>query len=430
MPFFEEGRGVDKDNRTEPKDFEDDFFEGRTKPALGSGVRFPVRTKITGPAEYRYHGVGVKVEETEEAGRRTVVWQTDEPVNFFNVVAGRWEVWEGDGVAIYHHPKHTYNIAEMGETLEAARKKYSEWFYPYPWKELRINEFPGLASYAQGFPTNITFSESIGFLTRSTKEADAVFLVTAHETAHQWWGNILMPGHGPGGNILAEGMANFSAILLFEELKGSAGRIEFCKRIEEKYGDQRRVDSEKPLVWIDGSKEGDDTTTYDKGGWVFWMLHNLMGKEASLAGIQNFIGSYRASLDFPVLQDYVRVLREAAPDPEAFDAFVKQWFFEVVVPEYRIAESSKQEQPSGGWVVKATLKNAGSGSMPVEIAASRGTRFNEEKGAYEDVRLVVELGAGESREIELLCGFEPERVVVDPDALVLMLERDAAVATL
>ena len=53
----------------------------------------------------------------------------------------------------------------MRECLDAARRYYSEWFYPYPWRELKLSEFPNLATYAQGFPTNITFSEGIGFLT-------------------------------------------------------------------------------------------------------------------------------------------------------------------------------------------------------------------------------------------------------------------------
>ena len=84
---------------------------------------------------------------------------------------------------------------------------------PFPWEELRVTEFPYYAGYAQGFPTNISFSEEIGFLTESVDHANAAFFVTAHESAHQWWGNILMPGDGPGGNLLSEGTANFSTIL-------------------------------------------------------------------------------------------------------------------------------------------------------------------------------------------------------------------------
>lgn len=35
-------------------------------------------------------------------------------------------------------------------------------------------------------------------------------------------------------------------------------------------------------------------------------------------------------------------------------------------------------------------------------------------------------GAGEKRQVEIVGGFEPERVVVDPDVLVLQLRRRGA----
>ena len=103
---------------------------------------------------------------------------------------------------------------------------------PIPGASSSSPSSPRSATYAQGFPTNITFSEGIGFLTKSDPQAKLAFLVTAHEAAHQWWGNLLVPGKGPGGNILSEGMAHFSTILLIEQVHGLRERIEFCKRIE------------------------------------------------------------------------------------------------------------------------------------------------------------------------------------------------------
>jgi hypothetical protein len=384
------------------------------------------------------HSVGVKVGETVENGRKTVQWETDHPVNFFNVVAARnWAVRKGEGTEIYYHPKHAYNIEEMGEALDASRKYFSEWFYPYPWKELRLNEFPGIDFYAQGFPANITFSEGIGFLTRSSPKAKAAFLVTAHEAAHQWWGNILLPGEGPGGNILSEGMAHYSTILLMNQVKGDAARIEFCKRIEERYGDRRQVDSEKALVWIDGTKAGDETTTYDKGGWVFWMLHNLMGEEASRAGVRDFIGQYAVNVDHPVMQDYLRVMKSHAPDSAAFADFEKQWFFEVVAPEYKFSDA-KKESAGTAWTVRCKVKNHGTGKAAIDVAAVKGERFEKQsdeearKGPpavtadWREARKSIVIGAGEEMDVEIPCDFEPDKVLVDPDAMVLQLNRKSA----
>lgn len=432
--YVEEVGRKEGENDYEPKDYPDDFYVGRTDALFVSGRPYPTRISITGPREYTFNSVGTQVSETEKDGQRTVVWKSDYPVRLFNVVGGRWDVRRGQGTALYYHPGHPYNIGEMSATLDAARRYYSEWFHPFPWRELKLSEFPNLATYAQGFPTDITFSEGIGFLTKSDEKTDAVFMVTAHEAAHQWWGNLLTPGKGPGANLLSEGMSHYSTALLFDQVKGPNARMEFMKRIEEQYGDRRRADAERPLVKIDGSREGDTTVTYDKGGWVFWMMDRHLGHERMLAGLRKFIADWGNGPDYPVLQDLTAALRPFAADPAAYDAFVKQWFHQVVVPEYRLSDARLAGGGGGApWKVAVKVKNAGKGRMPVEVAAVSGERFTDKgkpRPGYNDARRTVVLGAGEERTVEIDCFFRPERIVVDPDVKVLQLRRKAAVARL
>lgn len=423
--------GVDKENRYEPRIYPDDYYKGLTKPALGTGRPFTTRIRITAPAAYTLNSVGTRAADSVASGMRTTVWVSDEPVRFFNVIAGKWSVKRTSGAALFYHAGHSYNVEEISEALAEARHWYSEWFYPYPWKDLKISEFPALAFYAQGFPTDISFSEGIGFLTKSEPKTSLAFMVAAHETAHQWWGNILTPGEGPGGDILSEGMAHFSTILLMEQAKGERGRIEFCKRIEERYGDNRQVDSERPLVKIDGSRTGDQTVAYDKGGWVFWMLLNRVGRDADLAGLHAFIRDWKDGPDYPLLQDFIATMRPFAPDTSSYDDFVRQWFYSVVVPEYRMSAARREmAEPDSGWVAILHVKNIGTGKMPVEIAAQKGERFEKDGKAsqgYADARETVTLGAGEESEVRIRCPFEPERITVDPDARVLQLRRKNAI---
>ena len=444
VPGYLPGIGVDEDNSAEPREYPDDFHEGETEPLFGwGGGPFAVRTRITTPEAFTANGVGQLVSSEVAAGRRTVVWETDHPVTLFNVIAGKYDVIEGDGTAIYHHPEHDYNIEEMSAALDAARRYYSEWFYPFPWDLLKISEFPDYASYAQGFPTNISFSEGIGFLARSSPVSHVAFMVVAHEAAHQWWGNLLVPGDGPGGNILSEGMAHYATMLLHEQVYGDRYRIEFGKRTESAYGFRRFVDAERPLVETDGSRAGDGTVTYEKGAWVMWMLQQEMGRENLLAGLRAFIGKYNPDPDFPVLQDMLAVLRGFAPDTAAFEAFTDQWFHDVVVPEYEFENVTKTAEPGGAegagtetWVVRGTVRNVGTGHMTVQVAATAGDRWSDEgddarrtvvAADYRDARTEVTLGAGESAGFEIRAGFDPERVLVDPDVLVLQLNRDDAV---
>jgi hypothetical protein len=457
---FSESTGVDEENRSDPKEYADDFYAGQTDSVFGNNVPFTTHIRVTAPADYTINSIGTLKSEAVADGKRTVVWESDHPVHFLNVIAGRWAVKRGNGTVIYYHPEHDYNLDEMVSALDNARRYYSEWFYPYPWSELKLSEFADYASYAQGFATNITFSEGIGFLTESEPKVEIAFRITAHEAAHQWWGNILLPGKGPGGNVLSEGMSHFASALLIDQVKGPRSRIEFLKHIEDQYGESRVVDSERPLVKLDGSRDGDETVTYDKGGWVFWMLLNEMGRERALEGCRDFIRRYEKGPDHPVLQDFIAVMREHASDSGAFDAFVEQWFFQVVVPEYRLADATKTAADGGAWDVRVRVQNVGTGRMPVEIAAVRGERFPEAdedappsaqptvddanvvsaaepvssepdtEKAWRESRTTITLGPGESQEVTVRCPFDPERVMVDPDALVLQLRRKLATVKL
>ena len=144
---------------------------------------------------------------------------------------GRWTENRGDGIAIYHHPRaHLEHRRDHGARSTRRAAGTTGVVPAFPWAELKLSEFPALAtSYAQGFPTNITFSEGIGFLTQAaSRRRTSPFMVTAHEAAHQWWGNMLNPGKGRaerpvrGHGALLDDPAH-------ESETGLRERIEFCQ---------------------------------------------------------------------------------------------------------------------------------------------------------------------------------------------------------
>jgi ABC-2 type transport system permease protein len=427
--------GVDEKNRYEPRIYPPKFYEGITDADLDRSA-FTQKIRITAPAEYTVNSTGVLTGQTVKDGRRTVTWESDYPVRVFNVAAGRgWAVKRGPGTAVFYYPGHPWNVQSLLDALNGARRYYAEWFGPYPWRELRLNEFSSLATYARGNATNIFFSEGAGFLSLRTPQADPAFAIAAHESAHQWWGHILAAGEGPGGIVLAEGAANFSTLMLLDQMRGFQPRMRYASQMEARYGERRQPTTELPLAETLSTtgRPGDETVVYDKGGWVLWMMLHQMGRERFLAGARGFITTWHKSPDHPVLEDFVAFMRPYAEDKQAFDDFVREWFFEKVIPEYHLDALRKQPMGGGEWEVAVKIENAGTGRMPVEIEARRGQRFDE-KGAtdplFRDARTTVVLGAGETKEVRIRCAFEPERVVVDPDGYVLMLQRKAASAKL
>jgi hypothetical protein len=327
----------------------------------------------------------------------------------------------------------------MQEALDASRECYGQWFGTYPWRDLRLTEFPGLAGYAQGFPGNITFSESIGFLTRpgGENEVDLVFYVTAHEAGHQWWGNMLMPGKGLGGNILSEGLANYSALLLTLEKRGDDQRQRMLRQWEDDYVNGRSADSERPMVLISGTRPGDQTVTYDKAGWVFWMMTRVLGREAMLAGLREFIQTYANGPDYPLLQDLLVVMRRHATDLPAFDAFARQWFEQVVLPEFKLWDLKVTKPDPETWVVEGTLENVGTGMVTVEVGVE-GRVPELAKDAPNDAkpekapraRTTVAIGPETRIPFRITCPFEPVKAIVDPDVQMLQVRRKLAEVTL
>jgi ABC-type transport system involved in multi-copper enzyme maturation permease subunit len=424
--------GVEDDkNKADPRVYPTDWW----KKTLPAGLAMfdgwhTTHIRLTSPADLQHNATGMKVSEKVEGGKRITEWRSDAPVRVFNVVMGRWKVKRSGGAAVYYDPRHAYNVDEMLDGLVAARRWFGEWFAPYPYGELRLSEFPGLATYAQAPPTNITFSENIGFLTKSEDKANAAFWIAAHEAAHQWWPLLAMPADGPGGDVLSEGMAHFSAILLTGKARGLEQRMAFCRQIEDHYANNRRKDGERPLVQMDGSLPGERAAIYDRGGWVFWMLFRLMGEKAGLAGLRDYIATYRDSRDHPLIEEFLAVMRRHAPDPAAFDAFTAQWVFGTVVPQYQVTDA-KLAREGKGWVATAKVKNVGEGTAPVTLAAARGERFDKKpKTPYWDVRETITLKPGEEKTVEIRGDARPERLVVDPDVELLMLERSKATAKL
>ena len=89
---FQESVGVDEENSQDPKEYRDDYYKGQTDSFVGARSPFATKITVTGPSEFTINSVGTKTADSVKDGRRTVVWESDFPVSFFNVIAGRWEV--------------------------------------------------------------------------------------------------------------------------------------------------------------------------------------------------------------------------------------------------------------------------------------------------------------------------------------------------
>lgn len=396
---------------------DDSTFDGDA--SFNRGASFTATMRVHAPAALTVNGVGHRTTSVTRDGETLTTWETREPVSALNLVGAAYAVRRAEGVAVFHHPTHTRSLDVIVRTLAAARRHYSTWFHPYPWDELRLSEYADLSSQATSYPTNIAFSEGLGFLTTDGEHGGLAFAVTAHEAAHQWWGHLLTAGTGPGAGFLVEGMADYATLLLFEAERGASARRAHAALLERQFLDGRAGARERALLATRDATSADEAVLQKKGAWTMWMLHNSLGAERTFAGLRAFIAEHRASGRFATPAALLRTLRRQATDTTQFDAQVAQWFHSTRLPEFTV-DAARCERADSAWACAAMLRNSGSGDASVDVAAVKGdTRMD-----HGTVRVSVR--AGQSVPVRWMLPELPDILVVDPEVMILQTRREQA----
>jgi hypothetical protein len=406
-----------------------------TVSGFNNGHTFSARVSIRVPEAFTATAVGILSSDHVDNGYRTMVWVTPEPVAELNVIAGQWNVRARNGNAVYFHANHVRNVNVMLNTLEAARVHYTEWFGPYVWGELRISEFPDFETNATAFPSNISFSEGIGFLTGGPPAKGLAFSVVAHEVAHQWFGHMVRAGHGPGTGLLVEGLANYATLLLQQSVNGDVGRQAFAKQLELNYLANRYAPTERALLATDeGERQGEAVLAF-RGALTLWMLREHIGAERMEQAVRAYADAQRTRQRAAEVSDFIGALRNQAPDTSRFDAFVAQWMSGTALPEFEI-RTATVSQHTDEWTSAVVVRNVGTGDALVDIAvvsanwdnettdrvtAANGTPLRQHERVF--------LRAGDTAAVSIRTPFAPTQIIVDPDLQVLQLNRERARTT-
>lgn len=188
------------------------------------------------------------------------------------------------------------NAQAVGAASARAIEFYDRYFGPYPYGELSITQMPGTVS--QGWP-GLIFLSSYAFLTpgeRNKMQSDPVRQLmweqtVAHETAHQWWGD-LVNWAGYRDQWIMEALANYSALMLLE----SHDPLKFHE-IMQAYRDDLLAKNDKGEPLMDAgpvalgfrlsSSEfpgAYEPICYGRGTWLIHMLRTMMRDGQSRTG--------------------------------------------------------------------------------------------------------------------------------------------------
>jgi hypothetical protein len=185
-------------------------------------------------------------------------------------------------------PSPAENAQMVGATSARALEFYEQRFGPFPYSQLALTQFPGTTS--QGWP-GLIFLSSYSFLNpeqleRMESDPSRRLMseqIIAHETAHQWWGD-LVTWRGYRDQWIMEALANYSALMLLE----SHNPAQF-RQVMQQYRDDLLVKNRDGVPLMDAgpvtlglrlsssqSPNAYEAISYGRGTWLFYMLRTMM----------------------------------------------------------------------------------------------------------------------------------------------------------
>lgn len=298
--------------------------------------------------------------------------------------------------------------------------------YPYPAFRGAFHPF----DFGQGFPTLL-------MIPATDRANKYTYVFIAHETAHQWWGDIVA-WRSYRDQWLSEGFAEYSGILYTGLRSGAGSRDDLISELRESlrlpprseinFGKGRLVDV-GPIILghrLSTRKTSNAYTTliYNKGALVLRMLHFLLSDPSSGKGdgffdmMSDFVKRYQyqsASTD-----DFRMVANEhfaRSPIGQKYhlnnlDWFFRQWVYHTELPSYQM-EYQLQDQPDGKVLLTGTMKQEDAPQdwfMVLPIVLSFG---GNQKGATTVHAL------GPSTTFQMRLPARPTKVELDPDHWVL-----------
>lgn len=298
---------------------------------------------------------GYRVTDATANGRRTLRYRSDAPINnFFSVQSARYEVskdrWQDVELAVYYDKAHGYNVQRMHAAMKASLDYYTAHFSPFQFRQVRILEFPAYARFAQSFANTIPYAEGIGFIAnyRDPEKIDMVTYVTAHEVAHQWWGHQVISSDQQGGTFIVESLAQYSALMVMEQMYGPDEIRKFLKFELDKYLRARggEVLEELPLARV----ENQPYIHYQKGGLALYLLKDQIGADKVNQALQGLLGEFAfKGAPYATSTDLVRRFKAVA-GPE-HQQLITDLFEKITLYDVKVTDVKSQRRPDGRWDV-------------------------------------------------------------------------------
>jgi hypothetical protein len=298
-------------------------------------------------------------------------------------------------------PSPARDAQSVADKAARAITNFSHWFGPYPYTSLALTQMPG--NLSQGWP-GLVFLSSYAFLNPS-EQADLHLdplarvldnQVLVHETAHQWWGDLVL-WRSYRDQWIAEGLSNYASLLLLEQQDPA-----LFQQVMERYRrnllrankDGERLREAGPVTLgqrLQSSHfpEGYESISYERGTWLFHMLRCMLRDSTSRGGVpENRVRGGRRDAPANPDEPFFRVLRK-----------VRERYAEKSITTEELLHAFEEELPRPLWYERRPkldwfLESWVNGTAIPELE-TRDVRVAEKNGVTTVTGIIVQKDAPE-----------------------------------
>ncbi|MBK8291510.1 MAG: M1 family peptidase [Flammeovirgaceae bacterium] len=368
---------------------------------------------VTAPALYQVVSNGLKVEESDVAnGIRMTHWKQSVPIASWLYVLGvaRFAVqyvdeFDHKSIETWVYPQdREAGFYDFAEPTKKVLEFYSESVGPFSYEKL-ANIQSNSVSGGMEAASAILYSETSVVGDRNERWRNVVI----HEIAHQWFGNAVTESDWDDV-WLSEGFATYFTLLFIEHEYGQEAFMKGLAASKKKV-DEFSIKNPNYTIIHDNLKDMSQVTssqTYQKGSWILHMLRGVVGTDNFWKGIKAYYKKYQnlnaTTTDF-------RKEMELASGMD-LTTFFDQWLYKSgalkIYGTWQFSNRKKEVTLS----LNQIQKEVSLFKMPIQVAIYLP---NQAKPLLKTVDL-----NNKTVVVSFPLDAEPDKIVLDPDAWVLM----------
>jgi hypothetical protein len=345
-------------------------------------------------------------------------------------------------------PSPARDVQEVADRAAKAVTSFSQWFGPYPYGSLALTQMPG--DLSQGWP-GLVFLSSFAFLSPQeqsdlhlgpvTRELDTQVLV--HETAHQWWGDLVL-WKSYRDQWIAEGLANYASLLLLEQQNPAQFRQvleQYRRDLLTKNKDGEWLRDAGPVTLgqrLDSSHfpDGYESISYERGTWLFHMLRSMLNDSEMASHSRKGRSNPGVNSDEPFFRalrkvrdryagksisthELMQVFEEELPRPlwyenrRKLDWFLEGWIEGTAIPGLETRDIRITDKPGGTTITGVIVQKDAPDDLVTAVPVYAAT------GSSALVFLGQVLADGAETNFRLSGPSDVHKIVLDPKQTVL-----------